>query len=729
MSRELYINDRLLDLDEETVIAITFQVNDIGEIKDRQANFSNQFSLPATASNIKNLGFVNLVGSNSFLPYRKTKCNYFQNGVQLVQNGVLIIDGFDGSIFNVTVYSGIYDFFFRLEGKTLRDIDFSENDFTWSNSEILDVELRYTLPSTSFLEETNVCVPILDYGTKTVADFRYQFPAMRYKYILSKIFEFAEYDYSGEIFDDDICNALALTLKSTVTYDEEAVLLSRSFNGTLSENIFFSLQYVLTNILSINTNFAVTDYFNSSAGALIIDTSKPSFTTGNSFNAGISMYIFRDDNLSRTRYKSLSYNNVDVDISIHFPLIKSNTTTSPINGADKIFSKINVLKNGIIIRSFPIDTFEEFPSPYDFSASFSLDLKPNDEIMILFLTSKYSIEHEVEFGDIIYESCKVSFTATNTVKLDQPIKFNSLMPATPLVDVVKTFCQLFGIIIISNDYNLRFVKLKEIARGSVTPAVRDDTGIFLETPIYEDWSDKLDLSKPISLVYRIGSYGQSNELKYSSDESTNGYGDSIFEVDDTTLPLKSTMFELPYSSALESVISVFNTVKIPAFTKYESDEWDSDNDYIEGDEVSYGGIVYTCINDNIGSLPPSNPLDWNVRLEQYEYTEDSNNRLILIRRGTVSETVPNRNVAYFNDPNQQMSLVMNYLISLYYKDLINMLKNHKSVDCYLTLNDSDINKLDFTKAKYIKYFGEFFYLNTVNEYIEGQPTSCRLIRL
>jgi hypothetical protein len=56
--KELYINGVLCDLNEkDNPITLTYQVNDLAELKDRQAYSTNNFKLPPTQNNRRICGF------------------------------------------------------------------------------------------------------------------------------------------------------------------------------------------------------------------------------------------------------------------------------------------------------------------------------------------------------------------------------------------------------------------------------------------------------------------------------------------------------------------------------------------------------------------------------------------------------------------------------------------------------------------------------------------------
>jgi hypothetical protein len=53
---QLYINDELVDLADDNPVALTFQINNLAEVKNQQGNTSNQFKLPLNAAQPANTG-------------------------------------------------------------------------------------------------------------------------------------------------------------------------------------------------------------------------------------------------------------------------------------------------------------------------------------------------------------------------------------------------------------------------------------------------------------------------------------------------------------------------------------------------------------------------------------------------------------------------------------------------------------------------------------------------
>ena len=72
----LKVGNDFLD-QNESIIAQTFAVNEIGSIQTRQGGFSNNFTLPLTAKNRKILGFPDNINSSSRNPYVKVEATLF----------------------------------------------------------------------------------------------------------------------------------------------------------------------------------------------------------------------------------------------------------------------------------------------------------------------------------------------------------------------------------------------------------------------------------------------------------------------------------------------------------------------------------------------------------------------------------------------------------------------------------------------------------------------------
>ena len=96
---ELIINGRRVDLGENTNIGLTFCANNIGELQNRQGNFTNTFKLPTSKNNKEIFEWSHLQTSSSVMPYNKLKATYRQNGIEIISDGIAEIQSTDNNFF------------------------------------------------------------------------------------------------------------------------------------------------------------------------------------------------------------------------------------------------------------------------------------------------------------------------------------------------------------------------------------------------------------------------------------------------------------------------------------------------------------------------------------------------------------------------------------------------------------------------------------------------------
>ena len=86
----LYVGETLLDLFSKSVIAITYQLVDIRDLKIRRVSRSSTFELPATENNLLTLGMPQNVHSNSEIPYTQIAVKCFSNGLEYFKGNLKI---------------------------------------------------------------------------------------------------------------------------------------------------------------------------------------------------------------------------------------------------------------------------------------------------------------------------------------------------------------------------------------------------------------------------------------------------------------------------------------------------------------------------------------------------------------------------------------------------------------------------------------------------------------
>lgn len=102
--------------------AMTYQINNLSELKDRNASYSQRISLPRTTHNEQAFQFSFVVGSDSGVPYMKFPCQLFYEGALISPAGAVlnIVDVSDTSI-GVQILGATVDLFDTLNNTDAKD--------------------------------------------------------------------------------------------------------------------------------------------------------------------------------------------------------------------------------------------------------------------------------------------------------------------------------------------------------------------------------------------------------------------------------------------------------------------------------------------------------------------------------------------------------------------------------------------------------------------------------
>lgn len=126
MSKELYLNDILIELPPKA-ISQTLQINDLAEIKDRNANYTGNIKIPMTPKNIIALELLGITGNTTRVQYDTLSVKYVVNGIELITGGKgLVKNTNDG--YNLIIYDGNIELSDLIGNKLLRTLDFSAHN-------------------------------------------------------------------------------------------------------------------------------------------------------------------------------------------------------------------------------------------------------------------------------------------------------------------------------------------------------------------------------------------------------------------------------------------------------------------------------------------------------------------------------------------------------------------------------------------------------------------------
>ncbi|PIF44303.1 hypothetical protein CLU96_1244 [Chryseobacterium sp. 52] len=208
MRTELWIDNISIDLEENTNIKYTLQVNDIADISSRQSSFTNQFTAPKTPKNVRTLKGLSLPSDSSNMPYLKPDCKLKHEGFDLIKKGWLKITESDDE-YKLYTYSGLENFFKAIENKTLgNDLVLTEINHV---KDVANVAASYApgSPFKYFLADYNGQTHFL--SDPNIINIDYLVPSVNVKYLWDKVHDRFNSPYSGGIFDSPEFKSLYIT--------------------------------------------------------------------------------------------------------------------------------------------------------------------------------------------------------------------------------------------------------------------------------------------------------------------------------------------------------------------------------------------------------------------------------------------------------------------------------------------------------------------------------------
>jgi hypothetical protein len=271
-------SDKWLDLDVgNNTIALTYAVNDIAELKSRQANRSNAVKLPRTAKNDLFFGVPSEPNSLTRSPYGYTDCRLFEDGIELFGKGAkLKLIETNSKEHVVSFYGSIFDLFFELRNTKLRDLT-ELGDIMWdySNIELTNdtapLHYGYAFPLMEWYIEDNPAIfnNILEGGWIVKANRLY--PVISYKKLCETML--AHFGYTLELPDkvlnDERYKRAAIPFSRMEISDEgKEDAMKGNATGSISESYGSSYDYY------VNMNNKTYNFNNNPASGV----TSPNFT-------------------------------------------------------------------------------------------------------------------------------------------------------------------------------------------------------------------------------------------------------------------------------------------------------------------------------------------------------------------------------------------------------------------------------------------------------------------
>jgi hypothetical protein len=673
---QLFINDQLVDLSDDSPIALTFQINNLAEVQNQQGNTSNQFNLPLTQRNRIILGFPDDVAFCTNLPYQKYEAKIVQDGMEIVPYGICELSGINQDTASVTILSGNVDFFDAIGGKLS---DMGDSTSIWSNYGQDLVWQKYdhiwdlTNAAGSQQKTDGWIYPVIDYGLFT-EDFTQPIdvhnlrPGFFIKTAIDLLLQSSGYTSSGSLLGNPLYPLMiaqfsngsfehGLDYQNQIDNQGCDVSLAQALTVTYSSDPNPLGTIIFPNVIS-----NVSGLYNPATGIYITD--KPNNVT---ITLTIPEFYFFGS------YDSSDAANIDIIIMY----------TDPVNGDVPLTSTNYYLTgNPTLVRQ------GAYRHGYTITPktviSFQTDLPANGAIRITwrFYGLSQSIFSMAQGSELIIKS------NNQIVLFNQTVQCERIFPDISQKDLLKDTLQRFGIICQTDNTTktVSFNSLKDIVSN---------------IPIAKNWSSKcLNQGKQVS--FQLGNYAQLNYMQYQTDQNILPlqYGWSQILVADQTLPANATLFESPFGPSLNRPYYGGTIAQIAAM-----DPTSGTSDF----SISIAPRILIDQKLNLSNLGKT-----------VTFTDGNGNNVL------VNDVI---STPYFWKPDGPYSLMFDNLRKEYYTELEQILTQTKKVVRYIMLTPRDILELDMLIPVYIEQDNAYYYINKVDSWRKGQPTKVELVKL
>lgn len=571
---EIIINESVVELSEVTKIGLTLQSNTIGSLSNRQGNFTNKFKLPKTKHNQIILENSDNINSNTNIPYQKLSAKVVQNGIEIVADGIAIIENAD-SFYNVNITSGNTSFFDLINSKNVHDLDLSAFDHVWNHSNVVASRNNtsgYIYPIIETFFDWNLYSSLYT-GERTAISYRL-IACVFMKTIWERIILESGYSQSGSFIESQIYDRLILPPNYWGRTDEWIDEQSGDQKLVTENNI----QYT-TNGISFTTRV---DNFTGMG-------TETHFSNGGiaTFTAPDSMYgeliisaQLRIGLLGFATYKIDDFYLDIVDVNTGQQICASSDIIDDITGAEwiAISSGVAVKVMNKELRSGRIYLI----GGHVYQARLILKESANMGLSVF----RYSTLTGTTF----------SFQAEPEITFGSTVEIEKLVKNYKQTEFMKQFMNMYCVIPQVNEYT-----------RTINFNFFDD--LLANIPIAIDWSNLIDESMGCSVYYRDDNYAQINKFQYTVDESNSfdeTFTDGEILIDDLNLDAEKTLVKLDFAGT-ETILRMVDE-NVPHIrcmkSNYSVEEvkqrvllLDSQNGV---DPISYtDGTTTTSVSDNI----------------------------------------------------------------------------------------------------------------------------------
>lgn len=486
--------------------AMNYQINNLAELKDRNASYSQRISLPRTTHNEQAFQFSFVIGSGSYVPYMKFPCQLFYEGALISPAGAVlnIVDVSDTAI-GIQILGATADLFDTLNNTDAKDPGTGMFLLKWYTDTMGQTERYLSGPGETkvlyfwlyaTLQKNPNSPPISPADSmeaiRQVRELDKFYPHLNWYDLVTWIFDRAGYSLETDVDPIDRSEMFLPCTYPVLADNPNAP--KASFTGWIRGPL-------------IGTTAGVTwPISDPVAGRIKIGTVAGTFNWMTLWDTTIT-FSFSWSNISAIRNSAVA-----VQVT-HY----KNDGTSAI----------------VLTRSWS--------SGSSGSASVDILMEAGEHILVsgsLVTDNPSANKYDMRFP--------VSITAppvpeTSPGDKPQPGLTYDLLASTgfkSLGDIVKAFFQLFGLTVDVNPATkvARAYSVRELYNR------RSSSG--------KNWSDKLIKGKDTKLTFQLSSYAQTNEIKLEDNKDNNVTDSYKFSIPDVNLQPTKLLFQIGFLAGL-----------------------------------------------------------------------------------------------------------------------------------------------------------------------------------
>lgn len=488
--------------------AMNYQINNLAELKDRNASYSQRISLPRTTHNEQAFQFSFEVGSGSGVPYMKFPCQLFYEGALISPAGAVlnIVDVSDTSI-GVQILGATVDLFDTLNNTDAKDPGDGMFLLKWYTDTMGQTERYLSGPEKikvlyfwlyATLQKNPNFPPSTMEAIRQVSELDKFYPHLNWYDLVTWIFGRAGYSLETDVDPVDRAE-MFLPCTYPVLADNPKAPVASGIGWIRKPTVGTPTGVIWKGSPGVTLNDPV-------AGRLTIDPGPGTFNWMTLWDTTIT-FRFSWSNISAIQKSSVS-----VKVT-HY----KNDGTSAV----------------VLTRSWSSGS----------SGNVSVDIQMEAGEYILVSGTLAIITNPVSSFDMRFP---VSITAppvseTSPGDKPQPGLTYDLLASTgfkSLGDIVKAFVQLFGLTVDVNPVTkvARAYSIREFYNR------RSSSG--------KNWSDKLIKGKDTKLTFQLSSYAQSNEIKLEDNKDNNVTDSYKFSIPDVNLQPTKLLFQIGFLAGL-----------------------------------------------------------------------------------------------------------------------------------------------------------------------------------